>query len=148
MKSTYLLLTFVSILLVGLVLGCTSSQNQDNASTEETSTTVGIASTGKTVTIGDILANPSSYTGKIMVLNAKYAGWSSVPNCDTSKIAMKTRSDILIYDDSGCIYVAAGEAEILADGKKVDLTNKPADRAPIKVTAVVRLIDGKPILSN
>jgi hypothetical protein len=126
----------ISLLLAVLVLGCIGSQNQDGASTE------------KTITIGDIVANPSSYAGRTMALDAKYAGWSSVPNCDTSKIAMKTRSDILIYDDFGCIYVAAGEAEILAGGKKVDLMNKPADGTPVKVTAAVRLIDGKPILSN
>lgn len=60
---------------------------------------------------------------------------------------MLTRSDQIIYDETGCLYMS-GVKEVLYKEKELSPIDENSIGTPLKVKAIVRLIDGKPILSD
>ena len=57
----------------------------------------------KKITISEILENPL-LNGQTVVVEGRYLGWTS---CD-SKTTMLTRSDWVLKDSTGCIFVTGG----------------------------------------
>lgn len=131
MKGAYLFLTIFALVAVIMIFGCTQTETG-----------------AKNLTIGDILSNPQLYQGKEVTLNGKYGGWGGGQCNNTGAIAMKTRSDTIIYDDTGCIYMAVGEVKIISAAKELDPWDKSTYDTEIQIKAKVSLIDGKPILGN
>ena len=101
----------------------------------------------KTIKIGDIISNPSAYEGKTVIISGRYGGWSDSLPCNYSNMAMKTRSDTIVYDDTGCLYMT-GDVKIIEKEENVTLNpwNNVSIGSKIKVKGVIKLIDGKPIL--
>lgn len=99
------------------------------------------------LTIDMIMANPQEFIGKTVVLEGKFGGWGGELSCDYSNLAMKTKSDTILYDDTGCIYMT-GELKILSQEKNLDPSDPSNIGSSLKVEGVVSLIDGKPILGQ
>lgn len=96
------------------------------------------------VKIIDILSNPKLYANKTIVLEAFFAGWAG--NCSNNLI-IRTRSDWIIYDDTGCIAIdRSKQVEILYHERPLNPWNKSNYGGKIRVKGVVSLINGKPIL--
>ncbi|SNR80678.1 hypothetical protein [Desulfurobacterium atlanticum] len=53
--------------------------------------------------IGTIISLSENFTGKKVVLKVRCLGWRDCPDS-----VMVTRSDVVIADDTGCIYVKGG----------------------------------------
>jgi len=53
------------------------------------------------LTIGKITADPSAFEGKKIVLEGRFRGWNG--KCESSRPL--TRSDWILEDETGCIYV-------------------------------------------
>jgi len=67
-------------------------------------------------TIGNIKKNCNRFTGKEVVIRAKYMGWNCPVECRNPGI---TRSDSCIVDSTGCIYLeATGGLDPLTDRGK------------------------------
>jgi hypothetical protein len=149
MKST--IITFILLTLTVFITSCKEDNNKktptEKQATTEDKKPVTTLEVAKPM-IADIVSNPQYYEGKIMKFDAKYAGFKcSEKNCEKSKIAMVSKSDVLIYDDSGCIYVKAG-VDILSEGKILSPTDKDSYGAKITIEAKVVLINGKPIFDK
>ncbi|RLJ02914.1 MAG: hypothetical protein DRP11_02255 [Candidatus Aenigmatarchaeota archaeon] len=102
------------------------------------------------VKIRDIISNPEMYIGKEVVLNGMYGGWGSYPQCDFERMGMVTRSDYIIYDDTGCLYICAsceGVEYIFKEGD-VNPSDKNTYGTKIKVKAFVGSVEGKPVLGK
>lgn len=129
MKRKYYLI-FGIVAILGIVIsGCVQQEAKE------------------TPKMGDIISNPKLYEGKAVVIEGKFGGWSGSLPCDYSNMAMKTRSDTIIYDETGCLYMTGG-VEVLYKEKELDPWNKTNVGGDIKIKAVVSLIDGKPILGK
>jgi len=101
------------------------------------------------IKISDIVLNPSKYDGKTVTLDGKYGGWSGNLPCDYANMAMKTRSDAIFYDETGCIYMAVGDGvDIISGGENINPMEASNVGEDITVQAVVTLIDGRPILGR
>ncbi len=87
------------------------------------------------LTIGTILSSPLTYEGQIVTLTTEYRGWESGYGSPPV-----TRSDWLIKDSSGVIYVTGRAPEGLDP-----LTSRGT---AVSVTGTVRLNDGKPYLEK
>jgi hypothetical protein len=87
------------------------------------------------ITLKTILDDPEAYAGKEIVLEGRFRGWSG--KCAGS--APITRSDWILEDKTGCIYVTgripAGVSVIEPQGEPLILSGKVRIRK-----------DGKPIL--
>ena len=87
------------------------------------------------------------YDGETVVIDGRFGGWSGGLNCDYKNMAMKTRSDTIIYDKTGCLYMT-GNVTVLYKEGELNPMNKTSIGTRLRIKAVVRLIDGKPILSG
>ncbi len=99
------------------------------------------------LTIEEIVLNPESYYGKTVTLEGKYGGWSDNSLCDYENIAIKMRSDVFIYDETGCIYMT-GDYQILYKEIELNPTDTSCLGSKIEIRAIVSLFDGKPILGD
>lgn len=99
------------------------------------------------LTIGEIVINPESYYGKTVTLEGKYGGWSNNSLCDYENIGIKTRSDVFIYDETGCIYLT-GDYQILYQEMELNPTDTLCIGSKIKIEAIVSQFDEKPILGD
>lgn len=143
MKSKIIL--FVLLSLSVFIISCTNGNYKQNSSEKQKTDTI-FAKTSPT--IGDIVSNPKLYEGKTLTMEAKYAGWmGSELNCDKSKIALVTKSDILVFDDTGCIYVKPG-VDVLSEGKILSPTDKESYGAKVKFTAKIVIEKEKPIFDK
>ena len=80
------------------------------------------------LSIGDIRAAPTAYDGKVVTIEGKYQGWKG--GFGSPPV---TRSDWLIQDDTGWLYVT---------GKPPGLDPLSDVGHPIKVTGLVRITKG------
>ncbi len=101
----------------------------------------------KRPTIKEIVENPESYYGKTVNLEGQYGGWSDNALCDYESIVMKTRNDVYIYDETGCIYLT-GSYEILFNEMELNPTDTSCIGSNIEIEALVSQFDGKPILGD
>lgn len=92
--------------------------------------------------IREIISNPKIYEGNTIVIEGKFGGWSGNLTCDYNKMVMKTRSDTIIYDETGCLYMTRGVKGL----KELDPANETNIGENLTILAIVGLIDGKPIL--
>jgi len=97
--------------------------------------------------IGEIISYPNIYEGKIVIIDGKFGGWSGDLLCDYNNMAHRTRSDVIIYDETGCLYLT-GNFEVLYNEKELDPGNNDNIDAKLKVRSEVNLLDGKPILGK
>ena len=107
--------------------------------------------TVETHKLGDIISNPSLYDGKTVIIEGKFGGWGGNFACNNENIVLYTKSDSIIYDDSGCLYMiarASSGIEILYKEKQLDPMDQSNIGGNITIKAVVSLIDGKPILGK
>jgi hypothetical protein len=93
--------------------------------------------------VKDILADPGQFEGTSVTLVGYYRGWDLLGEAGSGPPV--TRSDWVIRDDSGAIYVQAGlsvEGDISLDPGSTKDTNKV-----LRVTGFVRLTDaGQPYI--
>lgn len=97
--------------------------------------------------LGDIISNPSLYNGKTVIIEGKFGGWGGNFTCNNENIVMNTKSDSIIYDDSGCLYMTKG-VEVLYKEKEFYAMDPSNVGGNLTIKAVVSLIDGKPILGK
>jgi hypothetical protein len=99
--------------------------------------------------IGDIIQNPSLYEEKVVIIGGEYGGWiygGDIPVCNEGPKV--TRSDWCIYDETGCIYVSAGEAEILELSGPIDPEDENCVGTGITIRGTVKVSDkGMPYIS-
>lgn len=61
---------------------------------------------GRTVRIRDLFASPNRWIGQVVTLEGRNEGWNPYPNCPMCAVGPPvTRSDWVLRDDTGCIYV-------------------------------------------
>jgi hypothetical protein len=86
------------------------------------------------VPIVEIIENPSRYENNLVTVAGEYRGWHS----DDGTGPPVTRSDWVIRDDTGCIYVT---------GKMPDLDPDEDIGTPLEVEGTVRVTDkGSPYI--
>ncbi|MDA8162727.1 MAG: hypothetical protein M0022_07480 [Desulfobacteraceae bacterium] len=88
------------------------------------------------VTISDILGDPT-LNGETVTVQGRYMGWSS---CG-SNTTMLTRSDWVLRDETGCIFVTGGTPPGIRPYSKPEIQAQP-----VTITARVEWIGGKVIL--
>ncbi|MDY6985906.1 MAG: hypothetical protein SVE93_05850 [Candidatus Thermoplasmatota archaeon] len=93
---------------------------------------------GSYVQIGSVIAEPEKYEGKEVMIKGKFTGWS-IPQHEIVT-PMITRSDWIVEDETGAIYVTK-------------LNPEPLDPASdhgrkVIVSGVVRLEEGKPYMEG
>lgn len=98
-------------------------------------------------TIEEIISNPELYEGKTVIIDGKFGGWSGNLPCDYENMVIRTRSDVIIYDETGCLYMT-GDFEVLYKEKELDPGDKDNIGANLKIKAIVSLLEGKPILGQ
>jgi hypothetical protein len=98
-------------------------------------------------TIAEIVTEPALYEGKTVIIDGKFGGWSHVPQCDDAHIVIRMRSDVMIYDETGCLYMT-GDYEVLYNEKELNPWDKDNIGADLRIKALVSLIEGKPILGE
>ena len=118
----------------------TACQNATTSDDSPTSTTI---SSKLTQIVKDILTDPGEFEGQSVTLVGYYRGWDLLGEAGSGPPV--TRSDWVIRDDSGAIYVQAGlaiEGNItLNPGSSTDTVNV------LRVTGFVRLTDtGQPYI--
>lgn len=65
-----------------------------------------IRTKGRTVRIRDLFASPHRWIGQVVTLEGQNEGWNPDPNCPICAGGPPlTRSDWVLRDDTGCIYV-------------------------------------------
>lgn len=93
--------------------------------------------------VQDIPSNPKNYAGKEVVIVGYYRGWNLLG--EASGQSPVTRSDWVIKDNSGAIYVSA-EGDWLADAGLVPGSLDDTTKV-LRVTGVVRLTaEGQPYI--
>jgi hypothetical protein len=97
--------------------------------------------------ISDIINNASEYEGKTVIIEGMYGGWIK-KGCDLSKSAHLTRSDKIIYDSTGCIYMTGGVEYIYKETEILSPADTSSIGRKIKIRATVILKEGKPILGG
>ncbi|MHA1616478.1 MAG: hypothetical protein ACTSX9_04130 [Candidatus Njordarchaeales archaeon] len=88
------------------------------------------------VKIRDILENPEKFIEQRVVLSATYLGWSG-GDCDLLRSSMRTRSDVTLKDDTGCIFCDF-------------IPGLSPSKTPVKIQleATVEVFQGRPRLKN
>lgn len=84
------MLRFFSLLLLVLFSGCATVRVNGEARV-------------RLLTVGEVLKNCSSLSGKEVLVEGVYRGWSCPVECGNPGV---TRSDSCITDSTGCIYIA------------------------------------------
>lgn len=128
-QKYYLIFLIIAVIGVIFISGCIQQEVKESS------------------TIGEIISNPNLYEGKTVIIDGKFGGWSGNLSCDYENMAMKTRSDTIIYDETGCLYMS-GELVVLYKEKELDPRDKDNVGGNLKIKAVVNLLDGKPILGT
>ena len=95
--------------------------------------------------IDEIIIHSSEYAGHVVIVDGYFGGWQIYSICNTDEIRPRTRSDILIYDSTGCIYLT-GDYEVLQNENELNPMNGECYGAKLKVKALVSIIEEKPIL--
>jgi hypothetical protein len=143
-KAIKLTILLIILIILGVVVIFFWSKYQGKKTASQTTITSLPPMTSET-TVARILENLANYKDKTIVLNAKFGGWGSEPkNCDTSKVAVKTKSDILIYDETGCLYESG--AQYLAPTSQPDPDNKKNIGMDITIKGTLKLLDDKPYI--
>ena len=96
-------------------------------------------------TIADIIDQPQQYEGRTVMIKGQYYGWGGGDVGKKSSSAMVTRSDTVIYDGSGCMFMSG--VKLLSGGLDVNPTNKSTYGTAITIVAKVTLINGKPVFT-
>jgi len=108
------------------------------------------------VKIKEIISNPEKYLDETVTIDGYYGGWSGqvmelFPE-QAGKIYIHTRSDQLIYDSSGYIYMDASsgtEIQILEwEFDTMDPTDNSQIGSRLKIRSPVSVVEGKPILGK
>ena len=88
------------------------------------------------VKIGDIISHPERFRGKRVNLLVEYLGWGA-DACDLLQSSMRTRSDVTLRDETGCIFSDY-------------IPGLSPSKAPIKILieAEVEVYQGRPRLRN
>jgi hypothetical protein len=142
---------FSFFLIITLITSCSKSTIQsgfkDVIKTNSLSVEKDSNITTDSIKIGAIVSNPEQYEWKIFTIECKYGGWGDLGfNCDTKNLALKSRSDVLVYDETGCIYKSG--AKIIYQEKKLKPKDKSCIGSKLIIKGMVKLIDGKPYLGN
>jgi hypothetical protein len=98
-------------------------------------------------TIKDITINPQQYENKEIVIDGWYGGWDGAQCNNIEKIAMRTKSDALIYDNTGCLYMC-GDLEVLYKEKELNPSNNDNIGGKLKIRGTINLIEGKPCIGS
>lgn len=128
-KKYYLVFVIIAVIGTIFISGCIQQEVKENPK------------------IGDIVSNPNLYNGKTVAIGGKFGGWSGNLSCDYGNMTMKTRSDTIIYDETGCLYMT-GNFTVLYKEKELDPWNRDNVGGNLTIKAVVSLINGKPILGK
>ena len=102
--------------------------------------------TVETHKLRDIISNPSLYNGKTVIIEGKFGGWGGNFTCNNEAV-LYTKSDSIIYDDTGCLYMTRG-VEVLHIEKEFYAMDPNNVGGNITIKSIVSLIDGKPILGS
>lgn len=127
----------VSLLTASLfpLASCSSANGIDPSKPKEETKTSAPLATGA-LTIRQVITNAAAMHDQPVVLTGSFRGWKGCPDS-----AMLTRSDWVLEDDSGCIFVTgtlpAGVSPESAKGERIRVTGhvvldakgKPAIRA-------------------
>ena len=127
--KTNVLISTLFIFSIFILFGCTQSNNSNSS-----------------LSIADILNNPSHFVDKTVELTVHPAGWSCPVNKTTELPEVLSRSAFMVYDSSGCIY---GTWNITSGKIRTDLhpIYEPGNET-IKIRAIVRISPkGVPYLS-
>lgn len=93
---------------------------------------------GSYIQIGSVIAKPEKYEGKEVMIKGKFIGWS-LPQHEIVT-PMITRSDWIVEDETGAIYVTKLNPEPL---------NPASDRGrKVIVSGIIRLEEGKPYIEG
>ncbi len=125
-KYFIVILLFIGVIF-GIIFLCQSYFGTNNIN----------SLSSRNVSLKDILLNYNAYvnSGQALILEGKNGGWGAVEcNSHGVKLGMITRSDTLIYDNTGCMYVEGG----LYPGVDQKFLNKS-----VKIEAKVVLDDNK-----
>lgn len=95
----------------------------------------------------DIVSYPNIYEGKTVIIDGKFGGWSGTLPCCYEHMGGVTRSDVIIYDDTGCIYLTYNY-EVLDKEKELDPWVQDNIGANLKIKTIVSLHDGKAYLGH
>ena len=98
----------------------------------------------QSISISEILRDPVSFSGRQMKFQGRFLGWSSCPQSD-----IITRSDWVLDDGTGCIYVTGrlptGLALDRPAGEQITVTGTVEmnnNRPVVRATAIIR--NGRP----
>jgi hypothetical protein len=96
-----------------------------------------------TSVIGSILSNPTDYAGQEVTIVGHYRGWDLLGEADTGPAV--TRSDWVVTDSSGAIYVEARGGFDQALG--LDPSSRDDTTKVLRLVGVVRVNDrGQPYI--
>ena len=116
------------LLVVSAVLWAVACASSPDAENKENTT-------GSVITINAIKDNPDGYDGRTVLLTGRFKGWKGA----CKEAPPRTRSDWIMADDTGCIYVTGSIPKGLSPMSPNDET--------VTLTGVVRLTDsGVPYL--
>jgi hypothetical protein len=122
-------------LLVALCLLIAASSACQGAASPSPTAVPTMAPATLTQLVKDILANPDEFEGRSVTLVGYYRGWDLLGEAGSGPPV--TRSDWVLRDDSGAIYV---QASLAVEG---DITLNPGSMAEtdrvLQVTGVVRV---------
>lgn len=107
----------------------------------------------KNIKIGEIISKPELFNGKKVFIEATFNGWEVPSNCDANKTKRDLRSDTIISDETGCIFMSSNvEIYKKSKGEFIKINNQLDSNldigARIKVRGIISLIEGKPILGK
>jgi len=91
-----------------------------------------------TETLGSVLAEPLSFEGRDITVVGYYRGWDLLQEANTSPPV--TRSDWVLKDSAGAIYVSANSEAKVPEG--LDPSSPQGTGVILEVKGVVRVIEG------
>ena len=143
MKRTCYILTMLPVIwLVVCVIGCTPSGKTESPQLIKSPTGAStVANQELTSLIGDILTQ-KGWEGKEVTVVGYYRGWDLLG--ETDQAPPVTRSDWVIKDNSGAMYIQANDIEIkgqeqLGGNDVIRPDKKEAINHVMRVTGIVRI---------
>ena len=85
--------------------------------------------------IREILDHPDEYKDKEVILDVEHLGWGA-SDCNLQKTSMRTRSDVLLKDETGCIFSDPVPGI------------SPYEKKKVRIKGIVELYAGKPRLKE